>query len=342
MWGFGKAEHRDADATDAIVSALLAGAAGTGVAPHAEALAAVEVAAGLWGRSFASASVTPTTSATSTLTPGILRDMGRALALRGEGLWVIDFDGGLVLTQASSWEVEGGPRPESWRYATSTPMPGGRVLKRTMPAEAVIHLRYATRPGAPWQGVSPLGMGSETAALAGWIERRLSEETSTASAYILALPGARGDSTALKADIKAGKGKLLITDTTAGGFGEGAAQAPRKDWESTRLGANPPPSLATLRVNVRDDILSAYGIPSALHGSAASARESYRQMLQSTIAPLSKLVAEELSDKLDVPDLDFDFRELRAADIASRARAYGVLIGAGMDAQEAAEATGLD
>ena len=146
----------------------------------------------------------------------------------------------------------------------------------------------------------------------------------------------------LKADIKAGKGKLLLVDTTVGGFGEGASQTPRKDWESTRLGANPPPSLATLRGDVKNDVLAAYGIPSALHGSAASARESYRQMLQSTIVPLSKVIAEELRDKLDVPGLDFDFRELRAADIASRARAYGILINAGMTSEEAAEATGLD
>lgn len=46
--------------------------------------------------------------------------------------------------------------------------------------------------------------------------------------------------------------------------------------------------------------------------------------------------------KLDTPTLAFDFSELRAADISSRARAYGVLIKAGMTASEAAEVTGLD
>ena len=78
-------------------------------------------------------------------------------------------------------------RPEFWRYAVELPTPGGMV-KRTYPAAAVIHCRYATRPSAPWKGVSPLGMASETQALAAWLERRLAEEASVTNGYILALP----------------------------------------------------------------------------------------------------------------------------------------------------------
>ena len=342
MWGFGnKTEHR-ADATDAIVSALLAGAAGTGAAPHSEALAAVEIAAGLWSRAFASATVAPDTLATRALTPSVLAALGRGLALRGEAVFMIDVDGGLLLTQAASWTVEGGTRPESWRYVVDLPMPGGRGVKRAVGADSVVHVRYAVRPSQPWAGVSPLGLAAETATLAGWIERRLAEETSTVSAYLMPLPEMKGDTADLKTDLKTGRGRLLLVDTTAGGWSAGKAAAPRADWQSVRLGANPPATLGTLREDVKGDVLSAFGVPAALHSSAAASREGYRQFLQGTIAPLSKLVAEELSDKLDVPGLAFDFRELRAADVASRARAYGVLIGAGMGEQEAKEATGLD
>ena len=341
MWPF-KTEHRaDADASDVIVSQLLAAASGAG-APHPSALAAVEVAAGLWSRAFASATVNPATTSTRVLTPSTLAAMGRALALRGEGVWIIDFEDDLTLTQCERWEVAGGARPESWRYATEVAIPGGKVVKRTLGAERIVHLRYATRPGAPWAGVSPLGMASETAALASWIERRLAEESSTATAYVLPLPELKGDTSDLKADLKAGRGKLMLVDTTAGGYGEGPSNAPRKDWQSVRLGANPPAALGSLRDAVKGDVLSVYGIPPALHSSAAASREGYRQMLQGTIAPLAKLVAEELSVKLEAPGLSFDFRELRAADIASRARAYGILINAGMTSAEAAEATGLD
>ena len=105
-------------------------------------------------------------------------------------------------------------------------------------------------------------MASETQALASWIERRLAEETSTATSYVLPLPES-ADLDALKADIKGGRGRLHIVDTTAGGWGEGTASAPRQDWKSNRLGASPPESLGKLRSDVKADIFGVYGIPSA-------------------------------------------------------------------------------
>ena len=107
--------------------------------------------------------------------------------------------------------MSGGTRPETWRYAVELPLPSGKVAKRTLPAESVLHLRYATRPGAPWAGVSPLGMADETRVLALWIERRLAEETSTATSYVLPLPES-ADVDALKDDIKSGRGRLHIVD----------------------------------------------------------------------------------------------------------------------------------
>ena len=340
MWPFGKVENRES-ATDAIVTALISQASGSGVAPSVEALGAVEAAAGLWSRAFASATVEPQTAATMPLTPSVLAAIGRGLAARGEVVFVLDVNGAVELTQASSWKVSGGTRAETWRYTVELPLPTGGVVKRPLPAESVLHVRYATRPAAPWAGISPLGMASETQALAAWIEKRLAEEASTATSYVLPLPEG-ADVDALKADIKGGRGRLHIVDTTAAAWGDGTASAPRADWKSNRLGASPPDSLGKLRSDVKADIFGAYGIPSSIHGTGGSARESYRQFLSSTIQPLAKIVVEELADKLAVPTLALDFTELRAADISGRARAYGVLINAGMPPAEAAEATGLD
>ena len=334
IWPFGKFENRES-ATDAIVSALISQAGGSSVPRSVEALGAVEAAAGLWARAFASATVEPQTPATIALTPSVLASIGRGLSVRGEAVFALDVNGAVELTQAASWKVMGGIRPESWRYAVEMPLPRGGVVKRTLAADAVLHLRYATRPGAPWAGVSPLGMASETQALATWIEKRLAEETSTATSYVLPLPEA-ADVDKLKADIKGGRGRLHIADTTTAGWGDGTASAPQRDWKSNRLGADPPESLGKLRSDVKNDIFGAYGIPSSIHGTGGSARESYRQFLSSTIQPLAKLVVEELADKLDTPTLALDFTELRAADIAGRARAYGVLINAGMPPAEAA------
>ena len=340
MWPFGKFENRES-ATDAIVSALISQAGGSSVPPSVEALGAVEAASGLWSRAFGSATVEPQTPATIALTPSVLAAIGRGLAGRGEAVFEIEVNGAVQLTQAASWKVAGGTRPETWRYAVELPLPSGKVAKRTLPAESVLHLRYATRPGAPWAGISPLGMADETRALATWIERRLVEETSTATSYMLPLPES-ADVDKLKADIKSGRGRLHIVDTTSTGWGDGRVAAPQRDWKSNRLGADPPEALGKLRSDVKNDIFGVYGIPSSIHGTGGSARESYRQFLSSTIQPLAKLVVEELAVKLDTPTLALDFTELRAADISSRARAYKQLVDAGMDATKAAQVTGLD
>ncbi len=339
LWPF-KAEHRNVTFTDATTGAQLEFASGGGLPAVAEQLAAVETAAGLWARAFASATVTPDIPA---LTPTVLGSIGRQLAVQGEGVYMLDtgIDGALVLRPCVSWEIHGGPNPELWTYQVDMAGPS-RTDRRVIPADRLIHPKYAVRPGAPWRGVSPLGIASETRKLAGWIERRLAEETSTVSAYLLALPENRPDSTSLKADLKAGAGRLHIVDTTRGGYGAGTEQAPREDWESHRLGAKPPDVLAKLRQDIRQDIFGAYGIPNAVFGSGGAAREAYRQFLASTIQPLAKLVVEAIRGPLSAPDLALTFEALRAADIASRARAYGVLIAADFDKTAAAEVTGLD
>ena len=339
-WPFTKAEHRES-ATDAIVTALIAQASGSSTPPSVEALGAVEAAAGLWSRAFASATVEPLTPATRALTPTVLAAIGRGLAVQGEVVFEVEVNGAVQLRQAASWKVLGGVRPETWRYTVKQPLPGGGAVERTLSSEAVLHLRYATRPDAPWQGVSPLGMADETRALATWIERRLAEEASTATSYVLPLPEG-ADIEALKADIKGGRGRLHIVDTTAAAWGDGTAAAPRQDWKSNRLGANPPETLAKLRSDVKNDIFGAYGIPSSVHGTGGSARESYRQFLSSTIQPIAKIIVEELAVKLNTPTLALDFTELRAADIASRARAFKQMVDAGMDAATAVALAGLD
>ena len=157
IWPFGRLEHRDS-ATDAIVSALISQAGGSSASPLVEALGSVEAAAGLWSRAFASATVEPKTPATMALTPTVLAAIGRGLATRGEVVFVLDVSDVFGLTQAGSWKVSGGVRPESWRYTVKQPLPSGGAIERTLSSDAVLHLRYATRPAAPWAGVSPLGM----------------------------------------------------------------------------------------------------------------------------------------------------------------------------------------
>ena len=128
LWPFG-VEKRES-ATDAIISALVSQASGSSSPPSAGDLAAVEAAAGLWSRAFASATVEPTTATTSALTPGILAAMGRGLAVQ----WRRGFRHrctGRVATYPGCRAGKSGAvlGPETWTYQAEFPTPGG-VRKR--------------------------------------------------------------------------------------------------------------------------------------------------------------------------------------------------------------------
>ena len=70
-------------------------------------------------------------------------------------------------------------------------------------------------------------------------------------------------------------------------------------------------------------------------------RESWRRFLFGSIAPLAALVVEELRRKLEVPDLSLSFKELRASDLAGRARAFQSMVAGGMESGRAAALSGL-
>ncbi|MDE0127070.1 MAG: hypothetical protein OXN97_21095 [Bryobacterales bacterium] len=67
---------------------------------------------------------------------------------------------------------------------------------------------------------------------------------------------------------------------------------------------------------------------------------SYRRFLFSTVAPLGRLVAAELTAKLETP-VTLEWGELRAGDISGRARAYHSLVGAGFDKDKEERVSGL-
>ena len=58
------------------------------------------------------------------------------------------------------------------------------------------------------------------------------------------------------------------------------------------------------------------------------------------IAPLGRIVADELTRKLEV-DVVLTWDELRASDLAGRAQAFQSMVGGGMDPAKAAGLAGL-
>ena len=323
--------------TDQVVARLLASA---GVASDGGALAAIETASHLWGAGLASATVKPSNLALSAVSASVLDSIGRSLCRTGESLHVIDVrNGKVMLTPCGSWIVTGSDNPSTWSYGVTLSGPTA-TRTVTIPAEAVVHVRYSPDPARPWIGRSPMSMALDTARVAGLLEHATSEELNFTQQQILSPRRNQGEygTDSLTPDLI-----TKIVEAFAAHTGSGAFVVPG-DLEPRRLGPDPPDSFPLLRDRFEHSILSMHGIPPALIaavGSATGSREAFRQLLHGTIKPLGLLLAEELQAKLD-PSAALDFSALRAGDIAGTSRAFGSLVTAGLTPQSAAAGVGLD
>ena len=321
--------------TDAIVEALLKQATGSTTA-SVSSLGVTEACAGLWGRSFASATVTPSTMATDALTPAVLEAIGRRLLLHGQAVFEIVVEGDAVrLVEASNWEIE---ERGQWLYRADFSTPEG-TYTRALSADRVLHPRIGVSSKRPWQGESPIP--SSTAKLAAVLETKLTQEVGGPVGNVLPLPH-KGSVTQLQADIDKLAGKTVLVESTAGGYGDKEA-APRMDWQTRRIGADPPEAMIGLRKDVQASILAACGCPGSLieRSDGTLAREEMRRFLHSSISPAARIVAGEMAVKLDTPGLAFDFSALFASDLSGRARAFQSMVGGGMDVAKAAAQAGL-
>ena len=164
---------------------------------------------------------------------------------------------------------------------------------------------------------------------------------------MLAIPSDGGDDSdddplkLLKADIAGARGKALLLETSAAGWGEGASAAPRQDWKQSRLGPMPPESMATIRKDAFEAVLAACGTPPSLFvdSDGTSQREALRRWHLGTVLPLARLVEHELTAKLET-DMRLRF-DLYNVDLAGRAQAFQKLVAGGVAVNEALAMSGL-
>ena len=332
-------EHRSY--TDAITAALIGSASGESTV-KAGATGALEACSGFTGRAFASAEVKASEQLRAVLTPACLSHLGRSLIRHGEMLLLIRTDGGrLRLAPAQSWDVLGDPDPMTWRYRVTL---GGASTLETYEdvlAAGVIHVQYAFDAREPWRGIGPLTVASLAGRLSAETAAALADESSGPRGSFLSVPidGQDPTITAMKADVRTAKGKMLFGQ--GGDWDAGRSGGPAF-WMARRFGADPPAGLVELCKRASMEIYAACGLSMALfdESDGTSKREAYRQALHGTIAPLGRIVAAELSAKLDEP-ITLDWMELRAGDIAGRARAFQSMVGGGMDVAAAAAQAGL-
>ena len=348
-WPWQKREARDSggDFSDAVLRLIESQAAGT--AADASSTAAVEAASGALSRAFAAAEVVGPAWVQEAVSPAFLGQVGRDLIRSGDSLHVIRMIGGrLRLIPASSWHWEGTHDPTTWRVRATCYGPSTSTTW-VLPAASVVFTRWGSTPGQTYVGTGPLSWAHQTARLQAETERSLADESAGPLAQLLAIPQDGGDGgtddplAALKGDIRTARGRALLVETTSAGWDTGRASAPQRDWRAARLGPQPPEALARVRSDAFASVLAATGTPAALFDAAAdgtSRREAQRQYLHGTVRPLGKLLAAELSAKLEVP-ISLNFNQLYMHDLAGRAQAFQKLVAGGVPVREALETSGL-
>lgn len=311
-----------------------------------DAISTLEIAAGFWARAFAAAVIEPVTHPLCmAMTPQVMSIIGRALVKRGELCLLIDIqNGNALITPASGWDVFGPYDRRDWRYRLTLQGPDKDSTRKQMfDGDLVIHAMYGVDNQNPFRGVSPLANVNLSDKLRRNIEQRLMEEYSGPVGSVIPVPEAVENVQALATDIRGLKGRVALVETTTGGWGDGPREGSQRDFVAERIGAEPPESTIQLRQDVSDSILAACGIPPSLGSTGsvgADTRESWRQFLHGTIAPVANTLEAELQEKFQLPNLEINFENLFASDIQGRARAFRSLTQGGLSPAEASEICG--
>lgn len=326
--------------TDMRVAAAQAAVTGTSLDPAG--LAAVQAAANQWARALAAAELSPDNMVTAAVTPDVLYDVGRALVLDGEAVYLIVADrDGVRLRRAASWDVYG---VDVWRYRVTLAGPSGTEVRRS-PAAGVLHWRINTDRNEPHRGRSPLVLATLTGQTAAGTEKQLGEQAAANHGYVIPAPTgglSKGDSDDLKSDVTGLRGKTALVPGMES-FGDHRPGSHPGNWQSRRVGMDPPAPVVDLREQSALSILGACGVPVELlagRSDGTARREAWRQFLHGTIQPVADLMAAELAAKLEVPAA-FTFDRLFASDIQGRGRAFQSLVSGGLSVADAARATGV-
>ena len=106
---------------------------------------------------------------------------------------------------------------------------------------------------------------------------------------------------------------------------------------------SPPPAMVQLRGSAELSVLAAAGVPVTIMSvsDGTAKKEDFRRFLHLTLQPLGRMIAQQIGDAIDVPDLAFDFNDLGAADLAAKGRVFGQLVSNGVSIADAAEVSGL-
>ena len=174
-WQQRKPERRNY--TDSITAAFQAAAeGGTSTAPLAT--AALESAAGIYGRCMAAATVrNADPDIVDALSPEVLSQMARELIRKGESTWLIRTPAGRVALSPVAYATltGGSPDPMSWFYQCHLYGPTDS-MNVSRGAAGVLHVRLAFDSSRPWQGIPPWSWASSTGRAITNLEKLVADE----------------------------------------------------------------------------------------------------------------------------------------------------------------------
>ncbi|WP_300532554.1 hypothetical protein [uncultured Mameliella sp.] len=302
-----------------------------GTSGLAELTSTVQSCVSLWENGLSVADV----EGTDLLTKRALALAGRALALRGEAVFVIEETG---LLPCSDWEMTTRfSKPTAYRVGI--PDAGGGTTRTVLAAE-VLHFRCGADLNMPYLGQSPLRRSGLTAGLLHNVETALSEvykDAPIGSSVVLFPESPETDMGAIARAFRGYRGKVQVREsvnvTAAGG------PSPQTDWKPQSVspdiqGAMPKEALDA----ARGGVLMAFGVLPGLAAPATTGplvREAQRHLAQWALQPLAEGMAEECADKLGTAVKLDVMRPLQAFDTGGRARAVAGVIQALAMAKEA-------
>jgi phage portal protein BeeE len=294
----------------------------TGIDGMAELTGTVQGCVSLWEGGLSLSDI----DGTDLLTPGILALAARALALRGEAVFVIREDG---LLPCSDWDLTT-RFSKPMAYRVGIPDTGGGTTETVLAGE-VLHLRIGADVGMPYVGQSPLRRARLTAGLLQTMETALSEVYANAplGSSVVPFPEAPDqDMSDLARGFRGFRGKVLVREsvnvTAAGG------PAPQTDLKPTDV--TPDLSKAMTRetlASARASIEMVYGVLPGLSNPATTGpmvREAQRHLAQWGLMPIATMIGQEASEKLGSPVTLDVMQPLQAFDAGGRARALGAIV----------------
>lgn len=303
----------------------------TGRSGLAELTGTVQSCVDFWSHGLAVADV----KGTNILSKQHLALAGRALALRGECVFLIEDSG---LTVCSDWDLStraGQPRA----YRVTVPDVGGGTTSTALAGE-VLHFRIGCDANMPYSGQAPLRRSGLTAGLLHHIESALSEvyrDAPIGSAVVPFPETDETDLTGLARAFRAYRGKVQIRESVA--VVAAGAPSPATDWKPHDLTPDLQRAMTgESLVAARGSIAMAFGLLPAMLNPAAvgtTIREGQRHACQYTLQPIVSLMGEELSEKLGTTvELDV-MTPLQSFDTGGRARAAATMVQALAQAKEA-------